>query len=126
MQSARRANARIRRAHQEWLSISERYTRMHRSRRAAGSFTGRPPWGYRIGPGVNAKGLPIKTLIPTEEVRGTPHLLKAAWIIAGIVASGERSVYCELCTPWGEASDADTTNWTWVAGAAEVCDPPVT
>jgi Recombinase len=59
----------IRAAHQEWLSISERYTRMHRSRRAAGSFTGRPPWGYRIGPGVNAKGQPIKTLIPTDEAR---------------------------------------------------------
>ena len=59
----------IRAAHQEWLSISERYTRMYSYKRQVGSFAGRPPWGYRIGPGVNAKGQPVKTLIPTDEAR---------------------------------------------------------
>lgn len=45
----------IRQAHQEWLSISERYTRMHNHLRTTerpdgqvGYFVGRPPFGYLI------------------------------------------------------------------------------
>lgn len=56
----------LRIAHQEWLNTSERYTRMQRSRRADDSLVGRAPYGYRIVPGINADGKPIKTLAPTD------------------------------------------------------------
>jgi Recombinase len=37
-------------AHDEWLRISERYTRMQRELRTQGSLVGRNPFGYRIVP----------------------------------------------------------------------------
>jgi DNA invertase Pin-like site-specific DNA recombinase len=51
-------------AHDEWLRISERYTRMQRTLRAAGSVVGRPPWGYRI----ERRG-GVKVLAPTADGR---------------------------------------------------------
>jgi hypothetical protein len=56
-------------AHQEWLGIRERYVRMQDYKRSIGSLTGRVAWGYRIAPGTNALGQPIKTLVPTGEAR---------------------------------------------------------
>jgi len=59
----------VRMAHQEWLGIRERYVRMQSFKRSIGSLVGRAPWGYRIGPGTNAYGQPIKTLVPTDDGR---------------------------------------------------------
>jgi DNA invertase Pin-like site-specific DNA recombinase len=52
-------------AHQEWLEISERYTRMGDTLRAGGFHVGRAPFGYVpvIKPGEKHKGLVI---VPAE------------------------------------------------------------
>jgi hypothetical protein len=55
----------LRLAHQEWLNISERYSRMQRTLRARGSVVGSIPWGMRIEPGFNDKGEPVKVFTPT-------------------------------------------------------------
>lgn len=49
----------LRMAHQEWLSTSERYSRMQRNRLEAGSLVGRAPFGYVI-----ARQRDLKTLKP--------------------------------------------------------------
>lgn len=54
----------LRLAHEEWLSISERYTRMQRNRREHGSAIGRPAWGYEI-----AKTEGRKLFVPTDDGR---------------------------------------------------------
>jgi site-specific DNA recombinase len=59
----------LRLAHQEWLNISERYTRMQRTLRARGSVVGSIPWGMRIEAGFNAKGEPVKVFTPTAPGR---------------------------------------------------------
>lgn len=53
----------LRQAHQEWLSISERYTRMQRTLRDAGSLVGRACYGYRI---VKRDGVKTLEPIPAE------------------------------------------------------------
>jgi Recombinase len=59
----------IRMAHAEWLAIRERYVRSQAYLRARGSLVGKAPRFYRIGPGHNAAGEPVKTLLPTAEGR---------------------------------------------------------
>lgn len=67
----------LRIAHQEWLAISERYTRMQRTRREAGSVVGRPPWGFAIVCAGCGEAVPKgksccagrKVLVPTAEGR---------------------------------------------------------
>jgi DNA invertase Pin-like site-specific DNA recombinase len=54
----------LRMAHDEWLSISERYTRMGRNRREVGSAYGKAPWGYAI-----EKRDGKKAFVPTPEGR---------------------------------------------------------
>ena len=51
-----------RQAHQEWLDISERYTRMNETLRGQGFHVGRAPFGYRseIAPGEKHKRLVIE------------------------------------------------------------------
>jgi DNA invertase Pin-like site-specific DNA recombinase len=66
-----------RQAHQEWLDISERYTRMQNYLRTAdrpdggkGYFVGRPPFGYRIHCAENCGAVKCrhhKILIPDEK-----------------------------------------------------------
>lgn len=55
----------IRMAHQEYLSIGERYGRMQNAKHEAGSIIGRAPWGYEIV----SLGDGIKTIEPTPEGR---------------------------------------------------------
>lgn len=52
----------LRKAHQEWLDISERYSRMQRTRREDGSHIGRVPYGLCTVPAVNDQGRTIKAL----------------------------------------------------------------
>lgn len=54
-------DAHIRMAHQEWLSISERYRRMQRTLHERDSHVGRVTWGYDV---VKAEG--IKVLVPND------------------------------------------------------------
>jgi DNA invertase Pin-like site-specific DNA recombinase len=64
----------IRVARAEWLATQERYTRMHRTRKAQGSILGRAPWGYRI---VKRDG--VKVFEPTPEGRiWVPRIFDAA------------------------------------------------
>ena len=64
-------------AHDEWLRISERYTRMQRELRAQGSLVGRNPYGYRIVPEGTRK-----TLAP-EPAEAQVIRDAADWYLAG-------------------------------------------
>jgi hypothetical protein len=64
-------------AHQEWLNTSERYQRMQRTLREAGSVVGRAPYGFRI---VKQDG--VKALVPVP-VEAKVIQDVAAWYLAG-------------------------------------------
>lgn len=72
----------LRMAHQEWLNTSERYTRMHRTLREAGSLNGRAPYGFTITRTVNTDGRPVKTLMP-DPVEASVITDMATWYLAG-------------------------------------------
>jgi DNA invertase Pin-like site-specific DNA recombinase len=68
----------LRLAHDEWLSISERYRRMQRTLREDGSVVGRAPWGFRI-----VKDGSRKTLVPTDDGANYVPLI-FQWVIDGL------------------------------------------
>ena len=75
----------LRMAHQEWLNISERYTRMQRTRREQGSLVGRAGYGFKVVK-IDGRKLPVPDSVEGAVIREAKDRYLAGETIDAICA----------------------------------------